>query len=201
MAGWLEGKRFSLLLTLVNFLLLGGAVLYFRQPAPTPIGITPPPPTATPTATPTPGPLRVYVSGAVRHPDVYLLPPGSIVKEAIVAAGGPTEEADSDRINLARPLADGEHLHMPRRGETPPPTEPPAASPTKASPSHGTSGPVDLNTATPAQLEALPGIGPALAQRILEHRPYRSADDLLKVPGIGPATLEKLRPLVTVSAP
>ncbi|MGC8839608.1 MAG: helix-hairpin-helix domain-containing protein, partial [Anaerolineae bacterium] len=151
------------------------------------------------TATPTPGPLRVYVSGAVRAPDVYLLPPGSIVKDAIVSAGGPTEDADTDHINLARALSDGEHLYVPRRGETPPPTEPPPAFPTRAP--QGPVGPVDLNTATSAQLEALPGIGPALAQRIVEHRPYRSVDDLLAVPGIGPATLEKLRPLVTVSVP
>ncbi|MBC7223327.1 MAG: helix-hairpin-helix domain-containing protein [Anaerolineae bacterium] len=194
MAEWLARNRISLGLTLLNLLVLGGAVLYFRQPAPMPIGITPPPPTATPTATPTPGPLRVYVSGAVRNPDVYLLPPGSIVKEAIVAAGGPTEDADCDHINLARALHDGEHLYVPRQGETPPPTEPPA-------PAAQPSGLVDVNAATPAQLEALPGIGPALAQRIVEHRPYRTVDDLLEVPGIGPATLEKIRPLVTVGNP
>lgn len=199
MAEWLARNRTSLALTLLNLLLLGGAVLYVRQPAPTPIGITPPPPTPAPTATPTPGPLRVYVSGAVRAPDVYLLPPGSMVKEAIGAAGGPTEEADTERINLARALSDGEHLYVPRRGETPPPTEPPLVRSFRAP--QETGGLVDVNTATLAQLEALPGIGPALAQRIVEHRPYRSVDDLLEVSGIGPATLEKIRPLVTVSAP
>ncbi len=199
MSDWLSRNRTSLALTLVNLLLLGGAVLYVRQPAPAPIGITPPPPTPAPTATPTPGPLRVYVSGAVRAPDVYLLPPGSIVKDALLAAGGPAADADCDHINLARTLYDGEHLYVPRRGETPPPTEPPAVSPVRG-PQQG-SGLVDLNTATPAQLEALPGIGPALAQRIVEHRPYRSVDELLDVPGIGPATLEKIRPLVTVGSP
>lgn len=199
MTEWIARNRTSLALTLLNLLLLGGAILYIRQPAPTPIGVTPPPPTPVPTATPTPSPLRVYVSGAVRAPDVYLLPPGSIVKEAILAAGGPTEEADTEHVNLARTLSDGEHLYVPRRGETPPPTEPPPASSVRAP--QGAVGLVDLNTATLAQLEALPGIGPALAQRIVEHRPYRSVDDLLKVPGIGPATLEKIRPLVTVSAP
>lgn len=199
MTEWIARNRTSLALTLLNLLLLGGAVLYVRQPAPTPIGVTPPPPTPVSTATPTPSPLRVYVSGAVRAPDVYLLPPGSIVKEAILAAGGPTEEADTEHVNLARTLSDGEHLYVPRKGETPPPTEPPPASSVRAP--QGAVGLVDLNTAALAQLEALPGIGPALAQRIVEHRPYRSVDDLLKVPGIGPATLEKIRPLVTVSAP
>lgn len=189
MSGWLSRNRGSLLITLLNLFLVGGAVLYSRQTSPVPIGVTPPP-TPAPTATLTPAPLRVYVSGAVRRPDVYALPPGSIVKDAILAAGGPTEDADCNHINQARRLEDGEHVYVPRVGETPPPPLQ-TVSPVRSV------GLVNVNTATPAQLESLPGIGPALAQRIVEGRPYHTIEDLLDVPGIGPATLEKLRPLVT----
>ena len=194
MDGWLTRKRGMLLMLLPSFLLAGTVVYYTRRPAPTPIAITPPPPTAAPTATSTPAPLRVYVSGAVRHPDVYELASGSIVKDAIVAAGGATEEANCERINLARSLHDEEHVYVPRRGETPPPIESDSSRP-------GPTGPVNVNTSSQTQLESLPGIGPALAQRIMAHRPYESVEDLLDVPGIGPATLENLRPLVTTRSP
>lgn len=189
MSDWMHRHRTSLAITVLNLLVVGGAVLYTRRPAPATIGITPPPPTPAPTATPTPGPYRVYVSGAVRQPDVYWLPPGSIVKDAIQAAGGPTDEADCEHLNQARLLQDGEHVYVPRVGETLPTV--PVAS--RAQPA----GPVNVNTATLQQLETLPGIGPALAQRIVDHRPYHTVEDLLDVPGIGPATLEELRPLVT----
>jgi len=194
MPDWLGRNRGPLVITLLNLVLLGGAAIYLHQPAPAPIGVTPPPPTPAPTATPTPAPLRIYVSGAVRQPDVYLLPPGSIVKDAILAAAGPTEDADCDRINQARSLQDGEHVHVPRLGETPPPTAPAASR-------AGQIGPVNLNTATVEQLESLPGIGPALARGIVDGRPYHTIEDLLDVSGIGPATLEKLRPLVTTGSP
>ena len=179
-------------LAIVNVLLVGAAYLFLGRQPQAAIGVTPPPPTAAPTATATPAPLRVYVSGAVRQAQVYLLPPGSIVQDA-VAAAGPSAEADCELLNLARPLQDGEHIYVPRQGETPPPTEPPP------SPSQ-TIGPVNVNTATADQMDTLPGIGPALAQRIITHRPYSHVDDLLRVPGIGPATLEKIRPLVTVES-
>ncbi|NLE76596.1 MAG: hypothetical protein GX605_07575, partial [Chloroflexi bacterium] len=142
----------------------GGAVVHLNRPAPAPLIITPAPPTATPAATATLAPLRVYVSGAVQRPDVYVLPPGSIVQEAVAAAGGATDQADCDRINLARRLQDGEHVYIPRLGEEPLPQSPLPAS--------RAAGPVDVNSATAGQLEALPGIGPALAQRIIAHRPY-----------------------------
>jgi competence protein ComEA len=170
-----------------------------RRPPPQPIRIEAPPPTPAPVVSPTPAPLRVYVSGAVRSPGVYRLPPDSLVQDAILAAGGETDAADLVAINLARSLADGEHVHVPSQGETPPPAPSGAPSGSRSStPVAAPIVPLDLNTATAAELEALPGIGPKIAAAIIAGRPYSTVEDLLRVKGIGPATLEKLRPYVTV---
>jgi competence protein ComEA len=115
------------------------------------------------------------------------------VKDALVAAGGAITEADLVNINLAHPVTDGEQVHVPRVGEQNP----------VRSPSVGTVSPtkVNVNTADLAALEALPGIGPELAQRILDYRqahgPFAQVDDLLDVPGIGPGILEKIREEIT----
>ncbi|WP_114854864.1 ComEA family DNA-binding protein [Brachybacterium sp. YJGR34] len=155
----------------------------------------PPPDDPEETESPEPpsGELVVHVSGAVASPGVVRLPAGSRVDDALQAAGGATEEADLAAVNLARPLADGEQVHLPRPGEEPPPAPDPSA-PGDA----GGEGPeIDLNTAGAAELEELPGVGPALARRIIEHRegngPFTAVDDLLEVSGIGPATLEEIR--------
>jgi competence protein ComEA len=137
--------------------------------------------------------LYVHVSGAVRTPGLYVLPAGARVVDAIAAAGGFTEEADRNAVNLARTLDDGEQLPVPRAGEAPPPDD--------AAPSPG-DGLVDLNSADSAELETLPRIGPALAERIIAWRDdnggFTSVEDLLAVPGIGDTMLESLRDLVTV---
>ncbi|WP_087485320.1 helix-hairpin-helix domain-containing protein [Brachybacterium massiliense] len=152
---------------------------------------------------PAPQQLVVHVSGAVDEPGVVSLPPGSRVDDALEAAGGPGGEADLSAINLARPLEDGEHIHVPVPGEEPPASaaETGGGSPA-GSGSTGSQGQIDLNTASAAELEELPGVGPAIAQRILEHRekngPFTSVDGLLEVSGIGPATLEKIRERATV---
>jgi len=154
-------------------------------------------PEPTPGPTATPRPLRVYVSGAVRRPDVYSLPPDAIVKDALLAAGGPAAGADLDRLNLAQPLADGQQVHVPRQGEAGLPS--PAGPATRA----GTGGLIDVNHAGAAALESLPGIGPSLAAAIVAYReahgPFLSVDALLDVPGIGPATLDKIRALITTN--
>ena len=156
--------------------------------------------------------LVVHVSGAVGDPGVVRLPPGSRVDDAVLAAGGATAEAELAGVNLARAVADGEQIHVPVPGEevhVPAAPQPPggsdAAEGTDAPSggSDGTGGPIDLNTADATRLEELPGVGPAIAQRIIDHRekngPFRSVDDLLEVSGIGPATLEKIRDQTTVS--
>ncbi len=144
---------------------------------------------------PSPAPLRIHVSGAIARPGVYSLPRGSIVGEAIEAAGGPVEGADIDRVNLAAPLDDGQQVRVPFQ------TQAPAAGATAASDTPA-SGLVNINIATAPELELLPGIGPSLAQAIVSYRDahgiFHQIEDLLDVPGIGPAKLEQIRGLVTV---
>jgi competence protein ComEA len=140
----------------------------------------------------------VYVAGAVAEPGVYELPAGSRVDVAIQAAGGTRRRAALDALNLAAPLVDGERVYVPAVGETPPVVAGAPAAATATAPA----GPVDLNHATAEELDELPGIGPATAAAIVEHReqngPFATVDDLEAVRGIGPAKLEAVRGLVTV---
>jgi competence protein ComEA len=142
-----------------------------------------------PAAAEAPGPL-VHVAGAVRRPGVYRLRAGARAVAALRRAGGPARGADLSGLNLAAEVVDGQQLRVPRRGAGggAPPGGASAATP---------GGPVSLSTATPEQLDGLDGIGPALAQRIVDWRtrngPFRAVDDLLEVPGIGEARLEALR--------
>jgi competence protein ComEA len=137
--------------------------------------------------------LRISVQGAVRAPGLYDLAPGSIVQDAVFAAGGFLSNADSSRLNLAAPLTAGQELRIPFQIPTPLPGTP-SLAPTSAGRK------VNLNTATLAELDSLPGIGPVLAQRIIDYRqthgPFQSVNDLLRVKGIGPALLEDIRGLV-----
>jgi competence protein ComEA len=188
---WYRAGAF-LVLTLAT---LGGVALFqSRRPEPAPILLSTPAPVASPVPTATPRPLRVYVSGAVQAPDVYALAPESIVKDAILAAQGATDQADLDRINLAAPLADGQHVYVPHRGEEDLPVAPPASR-------FAASAKININTATVQELEQLPGIGPALAQRIVDFRlangPFAQIEDIVAVPGIGPATFDKIQEQIT----
>ncbi|MGO1838749.1 MAG: helix-hairpin-helix domain-containing protein [Candidatus Microbacterium stercoravium] len=151
-------------------------------------------PQATETATAVASDAYVHVSGAVRAPGLYVVGADARVIDAVSAAGGLADDADASAINLARPVTDGEQLVVPVEGEAPP-----------AGPSAGSGsapGLVSVNTADAAALEELPGIGPALAARIIDWRdtegPFATVDDLLAVSGIGPKVLESLRDLVTV---
>lgn len=137
----------------------------------------------------------VHVSGAVRTPGVVMLPPSSRVADAIEAAGGAMPDAATDRINLARFVEDAERVHVPRVGEDAPPPEGPGSQGVLPD------GRIDLNAASQAELETLPGVGPARAQAIIaerEERPFRAPGDLRRVPGIGEATFQRLAPLVAV---
>lgn len=201
MADWLERYRGYIVIALLNLVVLGGMFFFWRRPEPEPISILTPEPTATPLPTPTPRPLRVYVSGAVMRPDVYELPYDSIVRDAIDAAGGPTGEADLNRINLARRVHDEEQIYVPHKGEESPPVSPPSG-PSSLSPSSQRGGKVNINTATAEELDTLPGVGPAIAQRIIDYRtvhgPFQSIEDIKNVRGIGDATFEELKDKITV---
>lgn len=143
----------------------------------------------------------VHVAGAVARPGVYRLAGKSRLADAIDAAGGLAADAEPDGVNLAAPLTDGERVYLPRRGEVA--SGGIATAPAGSSATGTPAGPLDLNTATAADLEELPGIGPATAAAIVEHRQqqgrFRSVDDLLEVRGIGEAKLAALRPRVRVT--
>lgn len=155
-----------------------------------------------PPSEPTPEPsvsLVAYVTGAVLAPDVYQLPPGARVKDLVQAAGGLLPEADTEAINLAAPLSDAQHIHVPSIGEAP------SAEGAGLSADAGASstGLLDLNRATAEQLDQLPGVGPTIAGRIVDFRdtngPFGSPEDLAQVDGVGPALIAKIAPLVTAS--
>lgn len=143
--------------------------------------------------------LVVHVAGAVVQPGVHEIGAGERVIDAINAAGGLAPQADGARINLAAPVADGERVYVPAVGEPAPPS---VVGSTSAAGAAAPSGPLDLNTATEAQLDELPGVGPATAAAIVQHRNriggFTSVDQLLDVRGIGEAKLEQLRSLVRV---
>jgi competence protein ComEA len=135
------------------------------------------------------------VVGAVRRPGLYRLEQGSRIADALARAGGATPKAELAQVNLAAPLADGEQVVVPRRGA------PGAAPPVVGSSGGGAAtAPVQLSTATLEQLDSLPGVGPATAQKILDYRTkhgaFSSVDELDAVSGIGPKRLDQLRGLV-----
>jgi competence protein ComEA len=146
-------------------------------------------------APPAPPPLLVVdVAGAVRRPGLYRLPHGSRVADAVAKAGGAGAKAALDGVNLAAPLADGEQVVVPARTPGGGAAAPAGSSPTAVS------GSVSLSTATAEQLDALPGIGPVTAQKIVDYRTahgaFHSVDELDAISGIGPAKLDQLRGLV-----
>lgn len=187
-----------------------------------PVTTTPAPATAEPSAAEPPraGPatagtagghgseVLVHVAGQVAEPGVVVVADGSRVADVIERAGGATRQAELDAVNLARVVVDGEQVYVPAAGEAGSGQlgAGEAGAPGGGAPAAGAGGPapggvVDLNGADQAALETLPGVGPAIAQRILEWRAanggFHTVDELIEVSGIGPATMERLRPLVT----
>jgi competence protein ComEA len=194
------------------------AVLVLRGPAPPPPELTMPmaggpgdPATATTASTSTTSPAAVEVvvhaAGAVARPGVYRLAGGARVTDLLDAAGGAAPEADLDRLNLAALLVDGDRVFVPVPDQEVPPVAgggAPAAGSQAGTGGAGPSpaGPIDLNAATAADLDALPGVGPSTAEAILAERErrggFRAVEDLLEVRGIGDAKLAALRDLVRV---
>jgi competence protein ComEA len=175
---------------LLGGLLAAGIILLVSSPARgEPIQLPP---------APTPAPITVDVSGAVAQPGVYHLPVGSRVQDAITAAGGLLENAYAETINLAMPLNDGTKVLIPAIPE--PQTA--ADGETIASPAQSASILININTASSDQLQELPGIGQAKAQAIIDYResygPFSAIEQLMNVSGIGPATFERLKDLITI---
>jgi competence protein ComEA len=178
------------LAVLVALLLVGGRLLLRSPPA----QVAPAPAATVPAPRPVEPRVVVDVVGAVRRPGLYRLAQSARVADAVARAGGATAKADLEQVNLAAPLADGEQVVVPRKVAGGPGA---AAAGTGSS---GSSGPVQLSTATLDQLDALPGIGPVTAQKILDYRAkhgaFRSVEELDAIPGIGPARIDQLRGLV-----
>lgn len=147
--------------------------------------------------------IVVHVAGAVMHPGVYRLPLGSRVTDAMAAAGGALGSAATDAVNLARLLVDGEQVYLPTQEEV--------ASGSVGGPESGASGGggssassgglVNINSASASELDALPGVGPSTAQKIVDDReangPFGKPEDLMRVPGIGESKYNALKDLVT----
>jgi competence protein ComEA len=172
---------------------------------PTAATLAPPATVASTLPTVETGPVFVHVAGSVAVPGVYGLEPGDRVHQAIAAAGGPSAEADLDGLNLALVVTDGQRVYVPAAGEVDPASVPSGAQIAVDPAANGepvVTGPLDLNTATAAELDTLPGVGPATAAAIVDdrerHGPFAAVGDLERVPGIGPAKLAAIADQVTV---
>lgn len=144
--------------------------------------------------------LAVHVSGAVNSPGLYQVPEGSRIADALNKAGGPRTDALLDNLNLASKIKDGEKVLVPRQGETTPGAQ--AVSGDSLAPTASSNAGININVAGVDELDKLPGVGPALARRIVEYRQkngqFSSIDELDNVEGIGPSKLESLKDLVTI---
>ncbi len=222
----LESQHRKIIIILVVVILAGGGywmlkhfhpALFLGEPDFVVETEHPLPPSASP-STPQKPEIAVHVMGAVKSPGVYHLSTDARVHEAIEKAGGQTDRADIHSLNLAAKIRDGEQIYVPEIREVPdmgqaaPPSgaaqEPPSrSSAASAQPSIRRVAPPDgsrinINTATFQELQTVRGIGPTMAQRIIEYRQtagrFATVDDLTNIKGIGPKTLEKIRDSITV---
>ena len=146
--------------------------------------------------------VGVGVEGAVASPGLYLVSADARVNDAVAAAGGMTQDADRQRVNLAQKVEDGMQVYVPSREEAAAASGAAATRAGQASSSGLSKGKVNLNTASAEELQTLSGIGPSLSQRIIDYRqangPFKSVEDLRKVPGIGDTRFKSLKDLVCV---
>jgi competence protein ComEA len=206
------------ILFLIGILLVGiGVKHYFNQQQV--VTVSPSAPNLqNPQNTLTPNPANTYsaqtiivhITGAVNNPGVYHLPAGSRIYDALTTAGDTTKQADVSDLNLAALIQDGEKIVVPILGSKPDPVQgqPQPNPPSRVQPAPDasiqsrSSGKININTASQAELETLPGIGPKLAQRIIQYRQqhggFKRVDDVILVSGIGPKKMEQMKDLITV---
>ncbi|SRR5581483_1449466 len=191
---------FVLIGVLAGFILAGGLLLVSRLPGGKPVTLEP---------APTKPPIEVHVIGAVVRPGVYSFAEGSRVQDAVTAAGGLLTEADPNAINLAAKLEDGQQLSIPYQNGAGPSVNSSAPFDVIPTPDYSSSdgsspdvAQININIASLEELETLPGIGPATAQKIIDYRdqngPFMQIEDIMNVPGIGPATFDQIKDLITV---
>ena len=182
-----------ILVSLLSGILFAGAVLLIAgQPRGQAVRLLPPP---------TAAPLQVDVTGEVNHPGVYPLAPDLRIHDALLAAGGATNQADLQALNLAAPLADGMRIWVPGQATATSSASPDSKISQADIPTPSAEHPLNINTATQSELEMLPGIGETRAQAILTYRMqngfFTQLADLRNVPGISASTLEKIQHLIT----
>jgi competence protein ComEA len=201
-----RGELTGLVIVVVAALL--GAGLWYMRSLPRPVDITAPADAESPVVSQVTGatgslapslvPIIVDVAGWVRSPGVYEFASGDRVIDAVNRAGGARKGADLTSLNLAAPLTDGTQIVIPKPGTTVPGGSDPSGTGT----SSGGTTLININTAGETELEDLPGVGPVTAAAIIDYRTqngsYAAVDDLIDVSGIGPSTLEQIRPFATV---
>jgi competence protein ComEA len=180
----------------IGLIVAGLLYLTVRAPAGKPVELLP---------SPTPEPIVVYVTGAVQRPGVYKIPRDGRLVDAIQQAGGFLEGADLTQVNLAEKVEDGAQIVIPGAKDVPTPQLIIGGGGILVTPTPPAGQLVNINTASVELLDQLPGIGPTVAQKIVDYRKenglFARVDDLLKIPGIGPSTLDEIRGLVTVIGP
>ena len=202
MQAWLLRYRGYLFLSLIFVVSTSALLFVARRTDPKPVQIIAATPraTAAPLPTATPANIVAQVSGAVQAPGLVYLSAGARVDDAVKAAGGATADADLSRLNLARRVGDGELIVVPRLGDAT--AAPAATSRERLTATPAVLAAVNINTAGVEELDRLPGIGPAIAQRIIDYRnangPFQRIEDIIKVRGIGPAEFDAIRQLIVV---
>ncbi len=198
----MKNALYTLVGVMAGFALAGLLLFIVRAPSGEPIALQP---------APTKEPIAVHVIGAVPRPGLYEFAEGARVQDAIDAAGGLLTSANVDSINLAAFLEDGQQLTIPyKSGQEPPPPEVggnggldlPGATEEPVASVGNENELININTASLEELDSLPGIGPSLAQRIVDYRdqngPFATIEDILNVSGIGPSTFDQIKDLITV---
>lgn len=199
----MKNTLYTLVGVMAGFALAGLLLFIIRAPAGEPIRLQP---------APTKEPIAVHVIGAVPRPGLYEFAEGARVQDAIDAAGGLLSSANVDSINLAALLEDGQQLNIPYKAGQDPSGQSssngdealflPGATEEPEDTGGGDSELININTASLEELDSLPGIGPTIAQRIIDYRdengPFSVIEDILNVSGIGPSTFDQIKDLITV---